>query len=727
MPINNSLQNAVTALTANQLRMATTSNNVANASTEGYSRQRLEAGFRPDNVQGDTRFGSGVDVGNVQRMVSDYLIRSEVDQAARLGGTELRAELAGRLDNMFSEADGTGIAGGMEQLFSAVNDLANNPTGSAERSQVLQSGEQLSTAFNQRDQRLQDLQLEIDRRVTDTVDGINRDLAEIADLNRRIQEAEAATDGEALRMRDERDLLTKEVAEKVGINYHETSEGSYNIQLQGGGHSLVQGAEHYELGRAGDNRSTGPSSGSSGFETFAGIQLEERTQVDLTADLQEGQGELGAMLTLRDDTVVDLRNRLDNMARSVVEEVNKVHSGGVGLNYQDAMVGSYSINDTGDPIADATNGLPSGDLFQSGDLELAVHNQSTDEIEMVTVAFNGDESLTDAQSKINTAVNGAATASPWLNNADLQANITSESHLELTTNSNVDFAVKEDSSNLFAATGINNFFTMKNGNQAAQQTGPFDAIRSAEGLPSATQSLDLSGEFEIDDGSTSGTVTVNPADSLADLESKINGLGLDLTASVNDKNQLRLQADPGVAASEINFEKDTAGVMDRLGLAEGNSAATEIALDPAVANSPKRVAAGQLTPRLDDQGNRQVDSDSDSIFELGISDNQTANEWADLRDAKLDISERPETPTLTFAEHYAGTVGTAGDEKATADNLQQHQRNVMDQINNQREQHSGVNIDEEMTDMLNFQRGYQAASKVISTADEMFASLLQSV
>ncbi|MFB6261642.1 MAG: hypothetical protein ABEK42_13435, partial [Thiohalorhabdaceae bacterium] len=155
--------------------------------------------------------------------------------------------------------------------------------------------------------------LEIDRRVTEKVDEINRDLEKIADLNVRIQEAEAATNGEALRMRDERDLLTKELADKVGINYYETSRG-------------------------GNNQSTAPSSGSSGFETFAGIQLQERTQVDLTADLQEGNGQLGEMLTMRDDTVVDLRNRLDNMARSVVEEVNKVHAEGAGLNYRDSAL-----------------------------------------------------------------------------------------------------------------------------------------------------------------------------------------------------------------------------------------------------------------------------------------------------------------------------------------------------------------------------------------------------
>ena len=72
-------------------------------------------------------------------------------------------------------------------------------------------------------------------------------------------------------------------------------------------------------------------------------------------------------------------------------------------------------------------------------------------------------------------------------------------------------------------------------------------------------------------------------------------------------------------------------------------------------------------------------------------------------------------------------MAEAGDEKASADNLKEHQQRVMDQIQKERAEKSGVNIDEEMTKMLQFQRAYQAASKVITTADEMFGSLLRAV
>ncbi|MFB6261643.1 MAG: hypothetical protein ABEK42_13440, partial [Thiohalorhabdaceae bacterium] len=94
-------------------------------------------------------------------------------------------------------------------------------------------------------------------------------------------------------------------------------------------------------------------------------------------------------------------------------------------------------------IGDATNGLPSGDLFQAGDLKLALHNKSTDRVEMVTARFNGDESLNEAVTKINQAVSdaaGAAGAPAWLNNA-LQAS-NNGGRLELTTTSNVDYAVQ---------------------------------------------------------------------------------------------------------------------------------------------------------------------------------------------------------------------------------------------------------------------------------------------
>ena len=606
MAISNSMGNAVSALRANQLRMDTASNNVANANNEAYSRQRLEAGFRQDNVKGDVRLGNGVDVGNVKRMVSDYLIKAEVDQAGRLGGTKVRADLTGRLDSMFSEPEGSGIQGGMEKFFQSWDDLSNNASGEAERTQVLERGRQLATLLSQRDQRLNEFQLEADKRVDDTLDEINARLERLADLNKRIVEAEAASSGETLSMRDQRDKLMRELSERIGISYYEDDKGAYNVSLKTSGHSLVQGGEYYTFKRDG--------AVDSGFTNFGGIKLSEHTDVDLTRQLSEANGRLGNLLALRDKTAVELRDRLDDMARGLAAEVNRVHSQGAGLKFQSGFTGSARASEPGAAIASSESGLVFGDRFQGGTIEFAVRNRETGQVEMRSATLNGDESLSQAADALNGSLGPEASVA-----------VGEDSRLRVQAQSGHELAVRKDDSGLLAASGVNTFFSLES---------------SAE-----------------------------------------------------------------VAAGKA-------------------SAAGELQIDRYVAANPKHVAAGRLVAQTGSQGQPVTDSDGDRVYDLGVSDNRNALDLAALQTEKLSINGRPPT---TFNEHYAGTVAMVGQEKATADSLQRHQSQVMEQIHNQRQQHSGVNIDEEMTKLLQFQRAYQASAKVIQTSDQMIASLLDVV
>ena len=229
--------------------------------------------------------------------------------------------------------------------------------------------------------------------------------------------------------------------------------------------------------------------------------------------------------------------------------------------------------------------------------------------------------------------------------------------------------------------------------------------------------------------------TFSGDESLSQAASDLNqALGAEVGVSVAEGNRLRIQ---GQSGHELAVRQDDSGLLAASGVntffglessaevAAGEaSAAGELQVDRYVAGNPKHVAAGRLVAQTDSQGQAVTDSDGDRVYDLGVSDNRNALELAGLQTEKLSIDGRPPT---TFNEHYAGTVAMVGQEKATADSLQKHQSQVMEQIHNQRQQHSGVNIDEEMTKMLQFQRAYQAASKVIQTSDQMMASLLDVV
>ncbi|MFA9461492.1 flagellar hook-associated protein FlgK [Thiohalorhabdus methylotrophus] len=720
MAISPGFSTAVSALHANQLRMATASNNISNAQTEGYNRQRVDVTFSQSSPEQGVRIGDGARVRDVNRMVDDFMIREEIDQTGKLGTTKTRSELASRLDGFFDEPEGGGISGRIQEFFRKVSDLSNNPGGDVERTQVLSMGRELSKLMSDRDTQLSGYQKEIDDRVTQKLRDINNSIRQIADLNIRIGQVENGTGQEAMALRDQRDQLTRELSEKIGINYYEDNQGSYNIQMKNGGHSLVNKGEATTLSRG--LKTEG------GAITFSGITLDDGVPKELSDGIRDG--EIGAMLRIRDETIPELRGRLDDLAQSMIGEVNKVHAKGVGLEYQDSARASMA---TGDPTAqlqdEKSSKLPFGELFQAGQVDFAVHNKATGQIEMVSVQLDGNEVLEDGSSgdivsKINRAVGDAAADSEWLSAGDLQAGL-SNGHLELKTSEGVDFALKS------GPDGREQIKTTWEGSVASGGQLQF-RVRGPGGEVSTSPASPISY------GSGAGG---------ADIAEAINAAGSRVSANWNaSKNELTLSAPGGY---EIEVKKDTGSFMEDAGIdgssnlfaavgintfftldqgqnvAEGvSSAAGSMKLDPYVEGSPERVHAGHLGARLSDAGEPRRDSNGEVVYEIGVGDNSAALDMLDLQSAGFEIGGgKPRT----FGEHYAGTISRAGAEKANADSLVEFQQRVMDQIKEQRESVSGVNTEEELVRMMNFQRGYQAASKVISSTDRMFQSLLQSV
>lgn len=710
MAFSTSFNTAATSLNAAKTRMSTTSNNVSNADNEAYNRQRVETSFRQDNMMQGIKVGSGVEVEHVKRLVDDFLTKSEVDQTGSLGATDVRAQLADRLDTIFADSEEGGVASALENFFNSVADLSNRPSGEAERAQVLSSGRELAHLLSQKDERLEELQREVDTRMDDTVKEVNSLAERIADLNSRILSSESATPGEAKGLRDQRDQALKELADKVGINYYEDKQGAVQVKLKGGGYSLVHSQEANTLARKGKTEAG-----------FSGITLQGQTEVDITHKIEGGA--LSAQVRMRDETVNGLRDRLDRLAYRLTAEVNKVHSQGTGLSYANERTASYRAADTGAAINDTDNSkLAFGKLFQAGDLTFAIHNKSTNDVEMRNVALQGDESLQEVRKKLD-AVKG------------LEAQLDGGRLKLATSDDNHDFAIKS---------APNSFSSTRSGKAVEDVNASLgDQVSGLEG-----DKGNLTFQLTAPDGTTHmDSVQVSAGDSLTELADKIDKQVGHVKAGITDEGQLELRSTDDY---QFAYAKDTANLLGALDLERGASnlfaavginnffgveggqqvaggtasAAANMKLDSHVDGDGGNVAAGQLQARQDDDGNVRTDSDGDPVYELSVSENSNALAMREIQSQRYGIDPGPPT---TFMEHYSGTVAEAGDEKASADNLKEHQQRVMDQIQKERAEKSGVNIDEEMTKMLQFQRAYQASSKVITTADEMFGSLLRAV
>lgn len=246
----------------------------------------------------------------------------------------------------------------------------------------------------------------------------------------------------------------------------------------------------------------------------------------------------------------------------------------------------------------------------------------------------------------------------------------------------------------------------------ASMTGTYavddpDAPLAGSALPFGDRLCD--GSFEIileRNGSllAGTTIAVAPDMTLNDLIQAINtdpGVGSYLTASL-DGNRLKISANQ--SSDTFGFARDNSGILLALGLNtffSGDKAYT-LALNPEVWENPRFIAAGQFDP----DGARAP------------GDNRNALALADLESAPAG----PEG--LTFAEAYRHLVTDIGLETERSRQEADFYERLVDQLTQMRDAVSGVSLDEELSNLIKFQRAYQAAARLISVADELYQTLL---
>jgi flagellar hook-associated protein 1 FlgK len=315
------------ALLTSQGNLATTSHNISNVNTEGYTRQRVDQSTRIPNFSGDQYFGTGVQISSVGRIYDNFLasqVRTYTSQEAQQNTYMTYSQ---QVDDLLGASD-LSISSGLSAFFNAANEVADDPTSIAARQLMLTQGDLLANRFNTMDTRLTQLDSQIDYDLTVSVDEINNISKGIADLNQAITEARGQG-AEPNDLLDQRDRLITELSGLVSVTAIEQSNGSVNI-LVGNGQALVAGVSNVRLSTITDNSTSPPRLGV-GFGN---------NQINITAQLTGGK--VGGALEFRRNTVDDTRAELDLLAQSVVEGINAVHNN--ATNIADGGQGSVDLD-----------------------------------------------------------------------------------------------------------------------------------------------------------------------------------------------------------------------------------------------------------------------------------------------------------------------------------------------------------------------------------------------
>jgi flagellar hook-associated protein 1 FlgK len=194
--------------------------------------------------------------------------------------------------------------------------------------------------------------------------------------------------------------------------------------------------------------------------------------------------------------------------------------------------------------------------------------------------------------------------------------------------------------------------------------------------------------------------------SLEDVRAAIDAR--DHLSAVISGGKLLIEAEAGF---NFVFGTDSTGLLAALGLNtyfEGTDAG-EMALNPAVQSNIAFINSGHVN----------------GAGEYNPGDNYTANAIAELQYKEVTLQTVFEgTTQSTLQEYYNSLVSNVGADTSMAEYNHQYQATLAEDLNSRQEEISGVNLDEEMSNLIRFQHSYSAAAKLITTADEMLQVLL---
>ncbi len=355
-----------TAILTQRKIMDTIGHNVANASTEGYSRQVVNLAARTSytanqinsSLYGAGQIGTGVIATAIERIRDVYVDKQLRTGTSDKGYNDIAVSTLSQIENAFMEpSTDEGLSAAMTEFFSAWSDLADNPESLAARNQVISTANNLVDVIHTIDQALRDIRIDLDSQINEDVEQVNKLLYQIADLNDQIADiyANGYTPNDLL---DSRDLLLDELSTYVNYSVSDTdTEGMIAIDING--RELVRNTTVYEL--------TTESSWDHPSQDTKTPYMTDVSQSDFDMLAQMSSGELKGLVDARDDILLNVQSQFTEMVNTLVNTVNNYFSQGIGTNLEDYGVVATTTSTIGNLDNFVTVAASDMQYFSTGD------------------------------------------------------------------------------------------------------------------------------------------------------------------------------------------------------------------------------------------------------------------------------------------------------------------------------------------------------------------------
>lgn len=673
-----------TAVLAHQRALAITGQNINNINNPDYVRERAEYVSNP--------FG-GLRGVESRRMIDEYIVgqlnRSHMDVAFQNG----KLDQAEPLDSLLGNTESS-INSAVTSFFNSVQDANNDPSSLTNRQVVISEADGLMTRMSDFSRYLNDQENIVNERVRDSVQQINTLSKNIAELNNELKFGSSNVKGfDANSLRNQRDQQLEELSKLVSFDVVKSDSDAVQVNLKNGV-PLVLKDGRYNMITANSQPDTGRVE----------IQIESTNSSDPTKFyLKPDQlgSALGGYMDYRDNQLLPAQRRIGQMALRIADTMNSQNQKGMDL---DNQLGQKLFDLSSTPVraldfeentgnANINVGLLEGNSAKLTSDNLLITKTGADTF-TVQAADNQGRAIKNApEVTISTAGNPSAIA-------------VEEYGVELTS---ANFSAASDGDK-FLAKPVEDIA----GDIAVAISRPEDLALAKP--VRVSNDLENQGSANIELESINGTSNFFDAAGKTLADGAPTGVAVD---AINSDGTF-----------DVTLSRKNGSDITLTGLSDLKNLAQQ-ANDQAAANgNPAPFAGSPLDYDISINGQPAAgDSYSIEYNTDGFDDNRNGEAFTELQqNAQLRRSSADsDDANMTFAEGYSRVVSDIGSYVQQTRTRRDAAQAIEAQTQAMYEAKSGVNLEEEAANLIQFERAYNAAARIITVAQRTFDSLLNAV
>lgn len=758
------------ALAAAQLGIATSGHNIANANTPGYSRQILLQSAAAAQNDGGSFIGQGTKVGDVKRIYNQFIAQQVNSTQSSKNAASTYLEQISQISNLVSDQT-VGISPVMQEFFSATQNLATTPNGTAgaaARQSVLSTASGLSARINSLGGRLDQMSEEVNNRISQTVTDINGIAKQISELNEFIETAQSVSGGAVPNdLLDQRDHAITQLSKLTSVTVVEQS-GKYNVFI-GTGQALVLGSKVNTLQTV--NSTTDPGR--------LQVSYEANGKSVTLSDASITGGKLGGLFSFRSNSLDVARNSLGRIAVSIATKFNDQHRLGQDMNSQ-AGTDFFTI---ASPVGLSASTNTSSARVNASFVDVGAMTLSDYRVQYLAGSGGGPNyfkitRVSDGSVQTSTtlpAVVDGLSFSLGYNTAlppvAVIPNVNDEFLIKPTANAASSFGVGiSDINKIAAGTAVTSTLPSTNLGTGKFSGGVFNSLlaSTSNSATAVIGSVTLDNAYKAATFATPLTLTyVSGSTSLSGFP--VGALVSVTSGGTTSNYEVAAVADGAATPPKVVNVPYTSGATIRYGGASfviknnpaapsngetftlGSSvpvAATKLTYNtagnnftgfPANANvtvtngsTVTSYVAGSAIPYVEGatisfNGLSFVASGSYANGDV-VNITNNAGATGDNRNATLFAALQTKNTigsgTTSFQGAYGQLVSLAGNKAHELEVTSSAESKLLAQAEQAQQSESGVNLDEEASNLLRYQQAYQAAGKLMQIASQLFDALL---